>query len=78
MGTVRYLQKSGVCPQSGLRATLLADMGIAKLGRDPPGPARQLFTHIWKTAKELDHDIPKWANGPRQISAIASCPFSHW
>ena len=67
-------EKRTVSPKRAPRK--LADMGIAKLGSDPRR-ARQLFTHIWKTAKGLDHDIPKWANGPRQISAIASCPFSH-
>ena len=56
---VRYLHTGTVCTPA--RPALLCRYGHT--GR----VARQLFTHIWKTAKglELDHDSPKcWAGTP--------------
>ncbi len=46
-------RRAGPGPGHGARHRLTAAR--------PPG--EQLLTHIWKTAKGLDHDIPKWANG---------------
>ena len=79
-GSVRYLQKSGlrsglVVPKPG-SATMAAVMGIepglataARATTEPPASlgrtARPRLTHIWKSAKGLDHDIPKWANAAR-------------
>ena len=70
--------RSTVSPRPGPAARTLQNMGIETREPGPDTersthtrhrliaarPAgEQLLTHIWKTAKGLDHDIPKWANG---------------
>ena len=66
-GRVRYLHKLGVpwVRSSPGRGRVLRRADRARHGSSPR-TARQLLTHIWKTAKGLDHEIPKWANVARR------------